>query len=405
MKTAVLCLSILTTLPALAAELTLSGNAELQGRHSVNNEGAKELPFPITQDWDQGSTFIFYGNLNPKIEFEDTKVEANYFLRHAVSDLYREDYLAPRIYTFPNRLVARDLFKLTHRDERINSQTDSALNKLYVEKSFRDFRLAAGRLYINYGLGEIFNPVNPFNQPTGLTSIANVAQGNDGAQAKVFASESHTIDLLLLGDKAIHDYEGEIAPTAWVHGEVIASDRVTLDYAGGLDQRRTKLGGQLAYKFDEAMVFGQALYQSKDSGKDSSEPLWDFMLGYDEQLNSRWHLRIEGGYQKKTENATIDPNALGDRFLPVEYFVAFANGYEVHPLLNLAGTLISDFTSGFTYFIARGTLSLTENVEGELFLFTPVAKGKDSEINLKDPNSLAQRLVTQDIGFALRMFF
>jgi hypothetical protein len=161
----------------------------------------------------------------------------------------------------------------------------------------------------------------------------------------------------------------------------------------------------LGLKFDEAMVFGQTLFQTKDSDKDDSEELWDFMLGYDEQLNSKWHLRIESGYQRKKKNLTIDPNALGDRFLPVEYFVALANTYEVHPLLNVGGTIINDFTSGFTYFIARGTLSLGQNIEGELFFFTPIAKGKKSEVDLKDPNSLAQRLVTQDLGFALRAFF
>lgn len=388
-----------------AAELIVSGNAEVQGRHSWNNESAQDLPSPITQDWNQGDTFIFYGNLNPKIEFEDSKIEANYFLRHAVSDLYRDDFLAPRIYTFPNKLIARDLFKLTHRDERINSQTDSAINKLYFEKSFQKFRLAGGRLYINYGLGEIFNPVNPFNQPTGLTSIANVAQGNDGAQAKIFANDNHTIDLLLLGDKSINDYDGEISTTAWIHGEIIASDRLTLDYAGGLDQRRNKIGGQLAYKFDEAMVFAQALFQTEDSEKQNSKELWDLMLGYDEQMNGKWHLRIEGGYQKKETSPIINPSALGDRFLPVEYFVAFANTYEAHPLLNLGGTLISDFTTGFTYFIARGTLSLSDNIEGEIFLFTPVAKGEESGDPLKDPNSLSQKLVTQDLGLALRAFF
>lgn len=405
MKIVLSLLILLSSLPLFGADTSLSGNAEIQGRHSWNNESAKELPSPVTQDWNQGDTFIFYGNLSPKIEFEDSKIEANYFLRHAVSDLYRKDFLAPRIYTFPNKLIARDLFKLNHRDERINSQTDSAINKLFFEKSFQKFRLAGGRLYINYGLGEIFNPVNPFNQPTGLTSIPNVAQGNDGVQGKIFATENHTVDLLLLGDKSINDYEGKISPTAWIHGELIATDRLTIDYAGGLDQRRTKAGGQIGYKFDEAMVFGQVLYQTKDSDIDESENLLDLMLGYDEQMNSKWHLRIESGYQQKKKNTTLDPNALGDRFLPVEYFVAFANTYELHPLLNVGGTLIGDFTTGFTYFIARATLSLGENIEGELFVFSPIAKGEESDFNLKDPNSLAQKLVTQDLGLALRAFF
>src|SRR5688572_27204137 len=87
----------------------LSGNLEAQGRHSWNNPVAKEELF---QTWEEDDFFLYYGNLNGKVEFASSRIEANWFVRHTVSDLYRDDYLATRVFTFPRRLVARDVLKL-----------------------------------------------------------------------------------------------------------------------------------------------------------------------------------------------------------------------------------------------------------------------------------------------------
>lgn len=392
---------------AQAADTSLDGNVEVQGRHSWNNSEAKQLPFPLEQDWNQSDSYLLFGNLNPKIKFNKSRLEANWFLRHSVSPLYRDSYVAPRVFTFPNRLVARDVFKLQYRHEGPDYQTDSVINKLYYEFSLDQNRITLGRMYINYGTGEIFNPINPFNQPTGLTSINNVAQGNDGAQFKFFVNDKHTMDFLLLGDKAIEGYDGNIDRTVWLHGEVQATNELQIDYVLGQDQKRNKAGGQIAYKFSEAMVFFQTLYQSRftDSDFGDSDTLLDLMLGYDEQLTNKWHIRMESGYQKQNRNQVFNPASFGDRFLPVEYFIALANVYEVHPLVKLSATLINEPTSGFTYGIARATYSMGENFEGEIFGFSPVAKGRNKELKPGELNTLAQKFVTQDIGIALRAFF
>ena len=383
-------------------ESDFSGNIEGQARHSWNNPEAKEDLF---QDWDDEDFFLGYGNLSGKFDFSDSRLEANWFVRYSQSNLYDppanalgvdEPYLATRIFTFPNQLVARDIFKLQYEQQTGNHLTESVLNKFFYEWDYDEHRFMVGRMYINYGLGEIFNPINPFNQPTGITSISQVSQGNDGISFTFFASDRHNIQFLLLGDKRVEDYSGDIDRTIWAHGEYQINDEFQLDYVIGEDQKRQKAGGQATYRFEEAMVFFQVLYQSEYVDNDPSENLWDILLGYDQQLTSLWHLRFEGGYQKQDRNLGL--NNFGERFLPTEYFIAFANVYEIHPLMKLNLTLTNDIKSGFTYLITKITYDLGHDMEAEFFGFVPAAKGDSTD-------NMAQKLVTSDLGLALRAFF
>jgi hypothetical protein len=379
-------------------DASLSGNLEAQARHSWNNQAAQD---DLGQDWDDEDFYLIYGNLNGKVDFKNSRIEANLFARHSQSNLYKDrsplsDYIAPQIFTFPNKLVARDVFKFQHKDEGDNYRTEYILNKLYYEWDYDEHRFMAGRMYINYGLGEIFNPINPFNQPTGLTAISQVAQGNDGLNFTFFVDDKHAINFYFLGDKTLDGYENQIQKTLWAHGEYQVSNALQLDYVVGEDQNRHKLGGQVRYNLSEAMIFMQTLYQTDFTDNKESHPLWDVLLGYDQQVTSKWHVRGEGGYQKKNRFGTID--SINERFLPTEYFIALANQYEIHPLVKLGGTIINDVKSGFTYFVMRNTFDLGHSTEAEIFGYLPAAKGKEGD-------NPAQKLVTTDIGLALRAFF
>ena len=391
---------LLLSLQALAkVDGDVSGNVEAQARHSWNNDLAEDL----FQDWEEEDFYLVYGNLNSKLESGSSRVESNVFARYSKSPLYKErpapfpPYAAPLIFTFPNKLVAREIFKLTHDERDDDHREELVLNKLYYQWSSEDNRFMLGRMYINYGQGEIFNPINPFNQPTGLTSVSQVAQGNDGVNFTFFVNDHHTVDFYFLGDKSHDDFNGEIERTLWIHGEYQVSEALQLDYVAGQDQNRNKLGGQVRRSFEEATVFAQALYQSDFNNDVESHPLWDAMLGYDQQVTSKWHVRIEGGYQKRNRFVGLD-TSLSERFLPTEYFVAFANQYEIHPLVKLTGTIVNDVKSGFTYFITRNTFDLGHDSEAVVFAFIPAAKGS----NIENP---AQKLVTTDVGVALRTFF
>lgn len=374
-------------------QVDISGNIEGQTRYSWNNEDAKEELF---QNWDQEEFYLLYGNINTKIDFSNSRFEANVFSRQSSTDLYANNYLAAQIYTFPNKLVARDLFKLQHFNQTGNDRSEVSLNKMYYEWNYQDHRFMVGRMYINYGLGEIFNPINPFNQPTGLTNISQVAQGNDGGLFQYYLNSTHVVDFYLLGDKSLNNYEGKISRTIWIHGEIQPSSEFQLDYVLGEDQERHKFGGQVSYRFSEAMLFLQGLYQTAYLNDDPSGSLIDVMLGFDQQLSGKWHLRLEGGHQKT--NRFLSSFAARERFLPTEYFIAIANQYEIHPLIKISGTIINDVKSGFTYFIARSSFSLSDRFEADIFGFTPVSSGDGAD-------NPAQKLVTQDIGLSLRAFF
>ncbi|HLT22649.1 MAG TPA: hypothetical protein VKZ84_04370 [Bacteriovoracaceae bacterium] len=389
------------SLPAFAFKVDLSGNIEAQGRKTWNNEDAKKELF---QDWDNSEFYMLYGNLGGKVDVKGgSRFEANWLVRHSYSELYspenpaQDEYLVTNVFTFPRTLVARDIFKLQYEKQENNYRTDSVLNKFIYQWNFEEHRFTIGRMFINYGQGEIFNPLNPFNQPTALNSITNFAQGNDGVNFTFYANDKHTLNFYFLGDKSIENYEGQIDKTVWLHGEYSYSEQLQLDYVLGEDQNRHKIGGQFTYLADEAMIFGQLLYQSDYVNMKKSHNLWDILLGYDEQMNSKWHLRIEGGYQKRNRMQPEGFN-LNNRFLPTEYFLAIANKYEIHPLVNLSGTIITDIKSGFTYLVAKSTFSLSHNTEAELFAFSPISKGEGEEFPV-------QKLVTTDVGLTLRAFF
>ncbi len=389
-----LLLVLFLSLPAFGAIKTeISGNAEIQGRHSWNNREAREDFF---QNWEEEDFYLGYGNLGGKATYGRSTVEANVFARHSRSDLYKNDYAAVRFFNFPERLVARDVFKLQHFNQNENSRDEVIINKLYYQWETDEARFLAGRMYINYGLGEIFNPINPFNQPTGLTSISQVAQGNDGMGFSLFSSERHKVDFYLLGDKKLDGYDGQINRTLWAHGEFQVTGDLELEYVIGEDQDRNKAGSQVSYQWGDNLLFFQGLYQTALISTKKSNNLIDILLGYDRQLTGKWHLRIESGYQK--QNRFINQLTTSERFLPTEYFLAVANQYEIHPLVKVTATFINDIKSGFTYGLARISFSLTDNAEAEIFGYSPIIKGDRAE-------NPVQKLVTQDAGAALRYFF
>jgi hypothetical protein len=391
-----LFLMLLLPMVAKAMRADLSGNVEAQTRESINNPEAKDDLF---QDWNKEKFHQLYGNLAGKVEFENNSfIDTNWFVRYTSSELYRNEYAATQIFTFPRRLVARDVFKLQHKDQTKSDTTESVLNKFFYEWDTDDLTIIVGRFYINYGQGEIFNPINPFNQPTGLTSIQQVAQGNDGGEARFYLNEKHILEFYLLGDKRIENYDGRIDRTVWVHGEYQATDKLQLDYLGGQDQNRNKVGGQLSYRMAEAMIFAQTLFQTKFVNEEPSHDLWDVLLGYDEQFTNKWHFRFEGGHQKRNRFENLQAINFSDRFLPSEYFAAIANTYEVHPLVKLSATLINDIKTGFNYGIAKATFDLGYNLEAEIFGFSPIGKGGSTD-------RPEQKLVTTDAGAALRGFF
>lgn len=396
-------LALLVALPAFAgptwkwgeATTELSGNADAQTRLANNPSTAKDLPFQ--QDWEQEQFSVASLNLGTKTEWRNIRLEFNGFARHAHSQLYDDNYIAPRFMNFPNRLVARDLFGLSHQRQDGTTQMDVVLNKFNLEHDAEDARITVGRQYINYGIGEIFNPINPFNQPLGLVGAVNVAQGNDGGRAAFFLSKRSTLQFYLFGDKR---YDSDvITKTAWLHWEFRPNDKWQLDVVGGEDQERNKAGFQVNHILGESMVFVQGLFTSNTLDNTPGENVIDVLLGYDNQFTPEWHMRVEGGYQERDDEIFLtDLTRLNARFFPFEYFLSWSNQYEIHPLVTLSGSLIHDIKTDFGYGVAKASWAFRDDWEWDLFVFTPLYRNTDE-------SSAVQRLITTDVGTAMRVFF
>lgn len=98
----------------------------------------------LAQDWEDENFYLMYGNLNGKLEFnEHGKIETNVFARYSKSDLYQPrpapfpKYAAPLIFTYPNKLVARDMFKLQHDKYGDDYREELVLNKFFTKEILR----------------------------------------------------------------------------------------------------------------------------------------------------------------------------------------------------------------------------------------------------------------------------
>jgi hypothetical protein len=119
----------------------------------------------------------------------------------------------------------------------------------------------------------------------------------------------------------------------------------------------------------------------------------DGLFGLDRQLTELWHMRLEIAYQE-ISNLT----QLNTRLLPQEWTIAIAQDYQVHPLAKIKPVLTIDPQTSLVYGILKATLSVTQNLEVEVF-----SLGNLNSIPTEE--NLRQKLITRDLGIRGQYFF
>ncbi len=375
----------------------LKGDLELQSRLTKNSSSAQATP--LNEDWTDGQMSMALGNLNFKSQFKDSRVEVNWFFRHAQSSLYQENRKNVDLINFPNVLVSRDVFKLQYNRRDKDFQTDSILNSFYYELDGEDSSFLIGRMIINYGSGEFFNPINPFNQPLGLVNQRNIHQASDGMKASFYPSSISTINFFLLGDKNQEDYENQITRTLWIQGELKLSDYLLATYVIGEDQRRNKGGGEIRYQEKSFSLYLQTLYTSNLINRKASENLFDIVFGAKRDMGENWKLSLETGYQERDRRIpNLNNLKFEDRLLPYEFFIAPGVMVNFSDKWSSLTNLIYDPKSQFLFGKTRLTWDFSQYSALDLFASSPL-------VTRREEASLGQRLLTTDIGFALRLMF
>ncbi|MFZ4712345.1 MAG: hypothetical protein ACOYL6_01420 [Bacteriovoracaceae bacterium] len=340
--------------------------------------------------WATPATFsMIHGNLNSKSVIEKGKLETSVFYRRTDTDLYKTLNFTRELLVFPRNLVAREMIDLTKQKNEPDYRSDLLIHRFSYEHEWNKLRLEFGRFFINYGLGETFNPVNTFNLPNGLFIINDLSQASDGARATYFYNEKIDFVFYSLGSKDYADSTHPINPTLFLQATIRHEDWQYL-FVGGADEKKNKVGGEVSLRFSDYLGFIQTLYQSSNNREAA---LIDGLVGLDRQLTELWHVRLEVAYQEIPKNQTFNT-----RLLPQELTVAIAQEYELHPLFKIKPVLTMDPKNYLIFGILKGTLSLTQNLEIEAFALGNLNQNPGEE-------NLRQRLLTRDLGLRGQYYF
>ncbi len=340
--------------------------------------------------WPSPENFsLVHGSLNTKTQLDRARIESSFFYRRSASPLFETNNFTKELLVFPRELVVRELVDLNKNKNESNYRSDLLIHRLSYEKEWDTVRFELGRFFINYGLGEIFNPVNVYNLPNGLFVINDLSQASDGARTTYFYNENMDFVLYTLGDKDYTKVNHPINPTAMLQATWRYKDWQFLA-TGGHDEEREKFGGEVSLRFSDYLGFAQVMYQSESPIEQS---LTDAMFGLDRQITEPWHMRLEFAYQEQPKNQLIST-----RFLSQEYTWALAQEYELHPLVKIKPVLTFDPETYLLYGIFKASLSLTQNFEIEAFASGNLNSDPTAE-------NTRQKLLTRDLGIRGQYYF
>jgi hypothetical protein len=330
-----------------------------------------------------------HGNVNTKTQIQQGKLESSFFYRRTDSPLYESLNFTKELLVFPRNLVTREIVDLNKQKNETEYRSDLLIHRLSYENEWNKLRLEFGRFFINYGLGETFNPINTFNLPNGLFIINDLSQASDGARATYFYNEDIDFVFYSLGSKNFSDPNHTIDPTFFAQATIRHLDWQYL-FVGGKDQKRNKIGGEVSLRFTDYLGFLQAFYQSSTTQDPS---LVDGLFGLDRQLTELWHMRLEIAYQEISNQTQFNT-----RLLPQEWTIALAQDYQLHPLAKIKPVLTIDPKTSLLYGILKATLSVTQNLEVEVFGLGNLNSNPTEE-------NLRQKLITRDLGIRGQYFF
>lgn len=371
------------------------GNIDLQTKGLKNSKQAKDLG----QDWDNEVVNLAYANINGKIHFRKSTLKLNWFLRHSESELYKKNYLATRYAVYPNNVILRNAFKLRSTDNSDRSKTESVLNQFEYNWGDDEAEFSVGRMFIEYGEGYTFNPIDPFMLPLAFSTLRNVRQGNDGLKFFINSATDFRLHFYILGDKQFTDYDGKITRTVMLRGDWDVNDQVHVNYILGEDQKRHKYGAEVRYSFIGGLLFAQAVRNSQRLDKEdaSDNGLFHYVLGYEKELTSNLTSRLEVGKYDQ-DNKFTEAN-YQQNFLPLSSFIAFINNFKLSDSNTLLLNAAVDPESQFSYFHADLSHRFNKSLQFHVFGSGPMSRTK------KNDKFAAQQIFAGEIGLGVRGIF
>jgi hypothetical protein len=382
----------------LAKPSKINANHDIQVEYQskvINQNNADKDVNPV---WDKDKAQMLQGNIGFELNLWSHKFTGNGFFRVVESPLLEIDPVSASYSLFPESAVGRDLFKLFHTKTEGDRTEYGAINQFEYEWGDDELTFKAGRMFIDFGEGEFFNPINPFNFVSSLSNNYGTKSGNDGFQFKIQRDKELKLYIYILGDKSFTEYDKKITRTAVIRGEWAFNKETDLNYILGEDQKRHKYGLEIVRRYKKNKFFAQLLRFSQrlDNENPDDRGIVHSLLGVETVVSKKWTIRVELGSAENPDSS----EKLDLRYLPFENIIALRSKYSFSDKLALNLSLVADSSS-------QASLYKSEFIYSPITFFSikTFASGPMSTPNTEDGNIATLRKIPYEIGLALQTHF
>ena len=288
---ALLILSTLFSFSSLALESGHDIQIDFQTKSLRQTEENKKLE----TNWNNDKVDLVQGNMQFDLSLWEHKFIGNTYFKIQQSELIRDNVSSISYSTFPEVAVGRDLFKAFHTKTNGSQEEYAVLNRFEYEWGDDEIRMTAGRMFIDFGQGKFFNPINPFNLVNPISNYSNTSLGNDGLQFKIQKNSELTFHIYLLGDKKFTDYDQKITRSLFIRGDWNITSSLHMNYVISEDQKRHKYGLELKKDFTDQYLFAQVMRISQrlDNEDPNEEGHLHSVAGYNINLPNNREFRFE----------------------------------------------------------------------------------------------------------------
>jgi hypothetical protein len=388
-------ISVSTQLSAktkLKSEFNLEVNTQVK---SVTNTAESKK---LGNDWNSENIHTVYGNVFGRFAFKDFSLDYNWFIRYAESELYKVDEDAALFTTAPNSSIKRDVLKLSKVDTSERSRTESSLNRFALEWGDEETKFRAGRMFIEYGNGQTFNPINPFSAQLVFSDSQDLRQGNDGLQFYISTADDFKFHFYVLSDTQFFG-DDSLTRTVMLRGDWQYSKNLHINYIIGEDQKRHKYGGEISYDLSGSKSYIQAVRQSQrlDKSEEDEEGLFHYLLGYQKEFTNKLTTSIEVG---KYQISEIYPEGeYQSNILPISAFAAMLNRYQFNDKNTVDLKFMTDTESKFSYYHLSYGYKATKRIDISVF-----GSGRASKAESR-PKYASQNSLPTQVGLNFRAAF
>lgn len=382
---------------AFSIEIDAKKDIELEYQTKTLNQSKNDTN--SSSEWDNENVQQLSGHIEFDLSLWDHKFSGSGFFLIAKSELIDEENQTNIYSPYPQYVVGRDLFKLYHQKTTGNTYEYGAINRFEYEWGDDEFSVSAGRLFVDFGHGATFNPINPFHLNTSFSNSSLAKLGNDGMKFKIHRDEQLKINIYIFGDKRFTSYEKKVTRSIILHGDWQLNSDTHINYILGEDLKRHKYGFEISKSLEESMIFAQfiKLSQRIDSESAKARGLSHNIIGVKHNFNSSFKSTLEIG---KNEISSFQGEVTYINYLPLETYMAVHSTYDFSEKVSLSINYAVDTKSKFSYLKVELPYNFHKNYQLRVFSSGPASSTDKSVATYAE-----QSTIPYEFGVALKAVF